>query len=61
MDIYENESMVERKEIDFGRMDKDALKELQDLFSLMSKDIEQVKKFGPQIRKMEKENPEYVQ
>jgi len=60
MDIFENEAMVERKQIDFGRMDKDALKELVDLFSLMAKDIEQVKKFGPQYRKLEKKKPEYV-
>ena len=60
MDIYENESKVEQKQIDFGMMDEAALNELKALFSLMAKDIEQVKKLGPQIRKLEKENPEYV-
>ncbi len=60
MDIYENEVKVDEKEIDFGKMHKVALRELVDLFSLMAKDIEQVKKLGPQIRKLEKEKPEYL-
>ena len=60
MDIYENGAKVDEKKIDFGRMDKNALNELINLFALMAKDIEQVKKLGPQIRKLEKETPEYL-
>lgn len=60
MDIFENDRIVDKKEIDFGRMDKEALNELIGLFSLMAKDIEQIKKLSPHIRKLEKETPDYL-
>jgi hypothetical protein len=61
MDI-ENEKgeAIRKREIDLGKMNDVALDELNELFSLMSKDIEQIKKLEPHFEKLGKRKPEYV-
>lgn len=57
----EGKGEIDRKEINFGRMDSAALKELTDMFSLMSKDIDQIKRLKVQFEKLEKTKPEYLE
>ena len=52
--------LVRKREIDLGKMNESALNELNDLFSLMSKDIDQIKKLEPQFEKLAKREPEYL-
>jgi hypothetical protein len=56
----EGKGVIDKKQIDFGKMDFEALKELTDMFNLMSKDIDQIKRLKPQFEKIEKTKPEYL-
>jgi hypothetical protein len=52
--------LVKKRSIDLGKMNENTLNELNDLFSLMSKDIDQIKKLEPQFEKLAKRDPEYL-
>jgi hypothetical protein len=52
---------VDSKKIDFGKLRRDQVKGLADLFSMMSSNMEYIKKLQPQYEKLDKSKPPYLQ
>jgi hypothetical protein len=51
---------VESKKIDFGKLKRDQVKGLADLFSMMSSNVEYIKKLEPQYERLDKSKPPYL-
>jgi Zn-finger domain-containing protein len=51
---------VDSKKIDFGKLKRDQVKGLADLFSMMSSNIEYIKKLEPQYERLDKNKPPYL-
>jgi hypothetical protein len=51
---------VESKKIDFGKLKRDQVKGLTELFSMMASNIEYIKKLEPQYEKLDKSKPAYL-
>ena len=51
---------VDSKTIDFGKLKKDQVKGLADLFAMMASNVEYIKKLEPQYEKLDKSKPAYL-
>ena len=51
---------VDSKMIDFGKLKRDQVKGLTDLFSMMASNMEYIKKLEPQYEKLDKSKPPYL-
>ncbi|MDH2900784.1 MAG: hypothetical protein PXY39_07405 [archaeon] len=51
---------VDSKRIDFGKLKRDQVKGLTDLFSMMASNVEYIKKLEPQYEKLDKSKPPYL-
>jgi Zn-finger domain-containing protein len=51
---------VDSKKIDFGKLKRDQVKGLADLFSMMSTNMEYIKKLQPQFERIDKSKPPYL-
>ncbi len=51
---------VDSKKIDFGKLKRDQVRGLTDLFSMMASNIEYIKKLEPQYEKLDKSKPPYL-
>ena len=60
MRVTKEGKTIESRQIDFGKMDEKGYKELNGLFALMSKDIDQIKNMSSVFEKLGKSKPEYV-
>lgn len=61
MTITSDRNEIDRKDIDFGKLDDQQVKGLADLFSAMAANIEYIKKLAPQFEKIDKSRPGYLQ
>ena len=51
---------IDSKRIDFGKLKRDQVKGLTDLFSMMASNVEYIKKLEPQYEKLDKSKPPYL-
>ncbi len=51
---------VDSKKIDFGKLKRDQVHGLADLFSMMASNVEYIKKLEPQYEKLDKSKPAYL-
>ncbi len=51
---------ADSKQIDFGKLKRDQVKGLTDLFSMMAANIEYIKKLEPQYERLDKSKPPYL-
>jgi hypothetical protein len=51
---------VDSKKIDFGKLKRDQVKGLADLFSAMASNVEYIKRLEPQYEKLDKSKPGYL-
>ncbi len=61
MTISSDKNEVEKKQIDFGKLNDDQVKGLADLFSMMAANVEYIKKLAPQFERIDKNKPSYLQ
>jgi hypothetical protein len=51
---------ADSKKIDFGKLKRDQVKGLADLFSMMASNVEYIKKLEPQYERLDKSKPPYL-
>ena len=61
MDVSKNGKDVDRKKVDFGKLNEGQVKGLADLFTMMSANIEYIKSLTPQFEKLDRSKPSYLQ
>lgn len=61
MQISKNGREVDTKRVDLGELKDAQVKGLADLFSMLAANVEYLKKLAPQLEKLDKSKPAYLQ